>query len=82
MKMYETNDGDRYAANTPAELVTAMRQDSRMLADQTDEVFMLETAKRVHKMTGETVATTSAEAFVADLERIGYVKLASKKKRA
>ena len=68
-----TDDGHEYTAANPTELVTALRRSAKMPID-TDAEFMANASDWIGTDTGATIETTSADRFIADLIRIGYLK--------
>lgn len=69
----QTTDGAVFEGDTPEALVEAMNAAS--FAEQRDvKHFMAQTAMRVRQMTGVSVRSTTAAAFVEDLLNQGYLK--------
>lgn len=73
MRNYELADGGRIAAASPEEFVRLLREGSWFDSGGTDEEFMIRFASRYKEMHGVSVATDTAEHFIADLRRYGYI---------
>jgi hypothetical protein len=72
-KYYLQNDEAVYAASA-AEFVTELRLGSLFDSDCTDEEYMRNFAERHKVYSGHEVRTTSAEVFLSDLIKVGYVE--------
>lgn len=74
IKNYELADGGRIAAATPEEFVRLLREGSWFDSDCTDEEFMERFASRYKLLHGVDVSCDTAERFMADLRKFGYIK--------
>lgn len=70
---YSTNQGETFTGVSPLEIVTALRDTGRFTADQPIEEFMADFANRMKEWANQSVQYATPEAFVADLERVGYL---------
>ena len=71
--IYMTNDGERYAASSPEELVSQLH-DASYAPAKSDAEFMRQMAERAKAVTGSDVRHSSAEEFVGDLIAVGWMK--------
>ena len=74
IKNYELADGGRIAAATPEEFVRRLREGSWFDSDCTDEEFMEHFASRYKLLHGVDVSHDTAEHFMADLRKVGYIR--------
>jgi uncharacterized protein YutE (UPF0331/DUF86 family) len=74
IKNYELADGGKIAASTSEEFVQLLREGSWFDSDCTDEEFMERFASRYKLLHGVDVSCDTAEHFVADLNKYGYIK--------
>lgn len=72
LRVYRTNDGARFAAQSAEDLVHEMHQASRAPA-ASDADYMREVAGRIAALGGKPVRIDTATAFVADLLATGYL---------
>lgn len=69
-----TADGAVFTAATAKGVVAQMRRDDWGAPPKKQE-YMLETAERVHEITGAEIRTTSAVDFLVDLEKAGFCQI-------
>ena len=69
---YITLDGKNFNAGTPRDLVKKLRAAS-IFGSESVESYMRETAARCLKYNGSVVRTSSAEEFLEDLLRGGFL---------
>ena len=74
IKQYELLDGGRIAAASPEEFVRQLREGSRFDSECTDQEYMVRFAQRYDELHGKTVSVDTAEHFMSDLEKFGYIK--------
>ena len=74
IKNYELADGGRIAAATPEEFVRRLREGSWFDSDCTDEEFMEHFASSYKLLHGVDVSHDTAEHFMADLRKFGYIR--------
>lgn len=73
---YLTSDGDTFRADSPEELVEALREASRTPSLSPAD-FMEAASRRARLQTGAEIRTDSAALFVADLIAAGLLILGS-----
>lgn len=74
MKKYILQDGGRMAATCAEEFVRLLREGSWFDNDCTDREYMERFAGRYKESHGVTVSTDTAEQFMADLIKDGYIR--------
>ena len=74
IKNYELADGGRIAAATPEEFVRRLREGSWFDSEGTDEEFMKRFALRYKELHVVELQCDTAEHFMADLRKFGYIK--------
>lgn len=74
MTKYLTNDGHQYEAETAAELV-AMMHEMCFHQEADDAAWMKDQAEHLTKQFGQQIRCGSAEEFVADLIKTGFIKV-------
>lgn len=70
----QTNDGATFTGPDAKAVVRQMR-DQQWSAPVMKRDYMVEVAERVEMLTGERIATTPAETFLNELERVGLVTI-------
>ena len=71
---YKTEDGELIEGNSPIEIVRNLRDGGRFTAEQSDEEYMKGFAERWKEYSGNKVKFDSAENFINDLVKTGYLK--------
>lgn len=71
---YKTEDGELIEGNSPIEIVRNLRDGGRFTADQADDQYMKGFSERWKEYSGNKVRFDSAENFVNDLVKTGYLK--------
>ena len=69
-----TIDGAEFAGETPAEVLHAMHMDS-FSPEETDEIYMRETARRAEVQTGRAVSSDNPDAFLKGLVAAGLAEM-------
>lgn len=72
---YMTNDGERFEASTPLEVIHHLRSSMWLKSDATHEEFMRDMAERVREQTGTQLDTSTVENFVTTLVATGLLKI-------
>lgn len=70
---YKTNEGEIVEGNSPIEIVRALRDGGRFVAEQSDDEYMKGFAERWKQYSGKSVQFDSAENFVNDLVKTGFM---------
>ncbi len=71
---YKTEEGELIEGNSPKEIVRALRDGGRFTADQTDDEYMKGFAARWKQYSGNDIRFDSAENFIEDLNKTGFLK--------
>jgi hypothetical protein len=71
---YKTDEGELIEGNSPIEIVRALRNGGRFCAEQADDEYMSGFAARWKEYSENIVRFDTAENFVDDLVKTGFLK--------